>query len=44
MQQWQQTIEKNKHRCDPEVLLKLKPEDKEDLIAFLKTYASDYEE
>ena len=43
MQQWEQTIKKNKNRCDPEVLKSLKSEDKEALIVFLKTYASDYD-
>lgn len=41
MQEWQDAIEKNKHRCDPQVLTSLTPEDKEALIAFLKNYASD---
>jgi len=43
MQEWQQTIEKNKHRCDPKVLRELNKEDKEVLISFLKTFASDYD-
>ena len=43
MEEWQQLIEKNKHRCDPKVLPSLTPEDKEALIMFLKRYASDYD-
>jgi cytochrome c5 len=40
-EEWHQLIAKNKHRCDPKVLHNLTAEDKKDLVAFLKAYASD---
>jgi cytochrome c5 len=43
MEEWQQLIKQNKHRCDPKVLRNLNYKDREALVAFLKRYASDYD-